>query len=102
MHGHRVRCAENGVDALAVLAENRMEVVFLDIRMPNGDGLTALKEMRRLKPGLPVVMITGCGKRETIDQALDLGSFACLVKPFSIRDVVGMLEVLGLTQAKAA
>jgi DNA-binding response OmpR family regulator len=94
MQGHDVTCAENGVEALSMMVSECFDVLFLDIRMPKGDGLTTLKEVRRLRPSMSVVMITGCGQREVIDQALSLGAYACLVKPFSIRDVIGMLEVV--------
>lgn len=92
--GHAVVCAANGVEAVALLAQGQMDIVFLDIRMPNGDGLTALHEIRRLWPSLPVVMITGCGQQEAIDQSLALGPLLCLIKPFSMRDVIGMLGML--------
>jgi two-component system response regulator AtoC len=102
LEGHRVMCAQNGTEAIELLSSNKVDVVFLDIRMPKGDGLTALREIRRLNPALPVVMITGCGKRQVIDEAIQLGCDACLIKPFSMRDVVGMLEVLGFSIARAA
>lgn len=94
MHGHHVTCRENGVEALDFLAGHEVDVVFLDIRMPKGDGLTALKKMRKRWPSLPVVMITGCNQREVIDQSLQMGPLACLVKPFSMRDVLDILGVL--------
>lgn len=102
LEGHQVVCAQNGTEAIELLLSNKVDVVFLDIRMPKGDGLTALREIRRLNPALPVVMITGCGKRQVIDEAIRLGCDACLIKPFSMRDVVGMLEVLGFSIARAA
>ena len=102
LEGHQVICAQNGTEAIELLSSNKVDVVFLDIRMPKGDGLTALREIRRLNPALPVVMITGCGKRQVIDEAIQLGCDACLIKPFSMRDVVGMLEVLGFSIARAA
>ena len=93
-HGHAVTCAENGVDAVSCVANGKVDAVFLDIRMPKGDGLTALKRIKSLHPKLPVVMITGYGQPDQPTEALELGSFACLVKPFSTRDVVAMLDVL--------
>ena len=102
LEGHQVICAQNGTEAIELLLSNKVDVVFLDIRMPKGDGLTALREIRRLNPALPVVMITGCGKRQVIDEAIQLGCDACLIKPFSMRDVVGMLEVLGFSITRAA
>lgn len=97
--GHNVVCVDNGVDAVEWVKTNPVDVVFLDIRMPKGDGLTALKNIIRQRPSLPVVMITGCGQAETIDETIESGCFACLVKPFSIRDVLAILDML---QIKAA
>ncbi|HUV05053.1 MAG TPA: response regulator [Armatimonadota bacterium] len=95
-HGHKVVCAENGVEAVGLMSSDPMDVVYLDIRMPNGDGLMALREMRRLRPSMPVIMITGSARRDVLDETMELGAFACLVKPFGMNDVVGMLQVLGL------
>ena len=92
--GHNVTCAENGVEAIARVASSRVDAVFLDVRMPKGDGLTALKEMKTLWPSLPVVMITGCNQCDFTKEAFRLGTFACLIKPFSVRDLVAMLDVL--------
>ena len=94
MRGHQAICAENGAEALAKLQANRVDVIFLDIRMPNGDGISTLRQVRKLKPMPKVVMITGCGQHEAIDEAMELGSLLCLMKPFSIRDVTGVLEVV--------
>ena len=55
-HGHTVLAAENGVEAVACLAGESVDVVFLDIRMPRGDGLTALKEMLMMSESKLVVL----------------------------------------------
>lgn len=92
-YGHEVHCAENGIDAIIELSHSRFDVVFLDIRMPKGDGLTTLKEIRKQWPGIKVIMITGYAQSEMVDKSMDLGSIACLIKPFSMRDVISMLEL---------
>jgi len=92
--GHVVLEAENGLEAVASLDAEPVDAVFMDIRMSRGDGLTALERIRALYPSLPVVMITGCGRNDMIEEAIRLGAVACLVKPFSMGDVVGMLDVL--------
>lgn len=91
-HGHKVTCVENGVDAVNTLNKGNFDMIFMDIRMPRGDGLTALKQIQAKWPELPVIIITGCGQRDLIDEVVNMGSFACLVKPFSIRDVIAMVE----------
>ena len=101
-HGHTVLTAENGVEAVACLAGESVDVVFLDIRMPRGDGLTALKEMRRLWPELPVVMITGGCRRDEVEQGFALGAFSCLLKPFSLNDILEVIEVFSSEAKEAA
>lgn len=92
--GHQAICAESGSEALEKLQTKHVDVVFLDIRMPNGDGISALKHIRKFKPMPKVVIITGYGQCEAVDEAIELGSSLCLMKPFSIRDVTGVLEVV--------
>jgi DNA-binding NtrC family response regulator len=96
--GHEVVCAENGVEAMAMLAGNKTDAIFLDIRMPRGDGLTTLRAVRSRWPDMPVVIITGCGQNEVIEEAMKLGAIACLKKPFGISDIVGMLEYIDASQ----
>lgn len=91
-YGHEVTTVENGTEAVEHVANNQVDAVFMDIRMPKGDGVWALKEIRKTHRRLPVVMITGCSQREYIDETMEEGSLACLIKPFSIRDIIGMLE----------
>jgi len=94
MRGHRAICAANGSEALQKLHDSHVDVVFLDIRMPNGDGISTLKQIREMSPMPKVVMITGSGHREIIDEAMDLGSSLCLMKPFSLSDVTGVLDLV--------
>lgn len=93
-YGHKVTCAENGIEAVEILKNGKYDIIFLDIRMPRGDGLTALKQIQSKWPTIPVVIITGCGQRDLIDEVVNLGSFACLVKPFSIKDVIAMIQCI--------
>ncbi len=95
--GHEVICAENGVEAIAMFAGNEIDVMFLDIRMPKGDGLTTLKVIRSRWPEIPVIIITGCGQHEMLEDAIRLGAMACLKKPFGINDIIGMLEYIDAT-----
>jgi len=55
--------------------------------------------MRQLQPSIPVVIITGYPRDSLVEAAMNLGAFACLVKPFSIGDVLAILGALGLRAA---
>lgn len=101
-HGCAVSCAENGVEAVARVAEYHSDIVFLDIRMPKGDGITALREIHKLWPELPVILITGGTDPETLKNVFEMGASACLIKPFSLADIAHMLDAYGPQLADAA
>jgi CheY-like chemotaxis protein len=70
------------------------DVVFLDIRMPELDGLQVLREMRPLLPKAAFVMITASADDERVGEALSAGAGFCLSKPFDSAMVAEILAVL--------
>jgi CheY-like chemotaxis protein len=83
--------AFNGVEAVLRVMDGGFDAVLMDLRMPNLDGLGALKLMRRLSPRLPVVLFTGQAGQGDRLRAHQLGAHACLVKPLDNDQVVKML-----------
>jgi len=75
--------AESGEEALRRLAEIRPELIVIlsDINMPGMDGLELLSELRRLRPELPVLMVTAYGDDERRHRADELGAADFLSKP---------------------
>jgi CheY-like chemotaxis protein len=75
--------ADSGEDALRRLAEIRPELIVIlsDINMPGMDGLELLREVRRLRPELPVLMVTAYGDEERRLRADELGAADFLTKP---------------------
>ncbi|MBI2162860.1 MAG: response regulator [candidate division NC10 bacterium] len=89
--GCTVEEAEDGVEALSVIARSVPDVIITDMAMPRLDGLGLLKAMREKDPDLPVIILTGHGSLENAIQALrEGGLFDYLMKPLS--DVT-LLEV---------
>jgi two-component system nitrogen regulation response regulator NtrX len=82
--GYRVTAVGSGDDALATLADEAPDLVFLDIWMPGRDGLTTLAEIKRLRPEAAVVMISGHGTIETAVKATRLGAYDFIEKPLSL------------------
>lgn len=81
--GHKAETASNGPDALTKLqAGLEVDVVILDLFMPGMNGLETLKELRRLKPALPVVISSGFLQPEAIREAKALPRVATLPKPY--------------------
>jgi len=89
--GYDVLLAEDGEQGLQLLRENHIDLVVTDLKMPKVDGMTLLREALRETPELPIVMITAHGTVDTAVEALKLGAFDYLTKPFDkdeVRQVV--------------
>jgi two-component system, chemotaxis family, chemotaxis protein CheY len=75
-------------------AEHRPDAVLLDITMPEMDGLTALKEIRKLDPDARVAMVTAMGQQGIVMEALHAGARDFVLKPFQADRVLGALQKL--------
>src|SRR4029079_7872248 len=90
--GYDVLTAEDGEEGLTFLREHHIDLVITDLKMPKVDGMTLLREALREDPELPIVMITAHGTVDTAVEALKLGAFDYLTKPFDkdeVRQIVG-------------
>ncbi len=85
--GYDVLTAENGEEGLQALRDHHIDMVITDLRMPKVDGMTLLREALQEDRELPVVMITAHGTIDTAVEALKLGAFDYLTKPFDKDEV---------------
>ena len=84
--GHEVLSADGGRAALALLARHSFDLVFLDVEMPDMNGIETLQRLRRLRPTLKVVMLTSHDDEGTFDAAMTLdqhGADGFVTKPYS-------------------
>lgn len=79
--GYNTRVAQDGKTALDVMAQHAIDVVLLDLRMPDIDGMEILKTIKHRWPDSEVVVITGYPSIESAKQAVTLGAFDYLTKP---------------------
>ena len=86
--GFEVIHAFNGYEALKKIESESPDIVLLDIWMPGMDGIETLKEIKKIAPNLPVVMITGHGTIESAVDATKSGAYDFLEKPLSIDKVM--------------
>ncbi|MGY6549346.1 MAG: sigma-54-dependent transcriptional regulator [Roseinatronobacter sp.] len=82
----------DGQEALAAITADFPGVVITDIRMPNVDGMTLLKKLVALDSTLPVIMITGHGDVPIAVEAMRLGAFDFLEKPFNPEKMMSLAE----------
>lgn len=93
-NGHKVEPAADGVDGLTKALNDPFDLVILDVMLPGKDGLTVLKELRREKPQLPVVMLTAKGAEDDVVAGFTAGADDYVPKPFSIRELIVRIEAV--------
>ena len=87
-----VLTAAGGEEGLRLAAAERPDLVFMDIRMPELNGVEALQRLKAMDPTIEVVMITAYASLDTVKNALRFGALDYLVKPFGRRDVEDAVE----------
>src|SRR5258706_152245 len=85
--GYRADSAKDGVEGLEKLGHDKYQVVLCDINMPKLGGLGALEEIRKRAPEIEVIMMTGYASVETAVDAMKMGAYDFVQKPFNRKDV---------------
>ena len=86
--GHEVRTARDGAEALALYAEERPDLLLLDIMMPKKSGYEVCTEIRRTEPALPILFLTAKAGEEDAVLGLGLGADDYIAKPFGVRELL--------------
>jgi len=84
---HDIKIVQSGQEALDIVKKERFDVAFIDIIMPQKDGISTLKEMKLISPSLPVVMMSGYTVEEKREEVMSLGALTCLDKPVAKDEV---------------
>ena len=90
--GYRVTGVNSGGDAIESLQNERFDVVVLDLKMPGMDGITTLKEIKKLGLFTETLILTGHGSIDTAMEAIKLGAYDYLTKPCEIEELVIKIE----------
>ena len=97
--GFSVLTAIDGSQALAKVAKNlkgdpseMIDVIIMDVRMPGMDGLVTLREMQKIAPQIPVILLTGHAAVGVATEGLELGAFDYMLKPVQINDLINKME----------
>lgn len=102
--GYAVREAETAGAAFgAFLDENRpIDLVLLDLKLPDAEGLSALERIREISPKTPIIMMTAYWASDAAERAVETGARMVLSKPFNLDRVVSSVETtLGMSRAGA-
>lgn len=82
----------SGEEALAILKESPPDLVVLDVKMQGMDGIQTLREIKKIKPLVEVVMLTGHANVEVAVEGMELGAFDYLMKPTDVDELLYKLE----------
>ena len=93
--GYAVELASTGAEGLAMAADVRPQVMILDMRLPDTDGLSVLRRARQLDPLVQVIVITAFGDVQSAVEAMKLGACDFLRKPYEMEDIVLAVESAG-------
>ncbi len=85
--GYRCDTARDGAEALGKVRANGFELVVSDIDMPEMDGIRLVQEIKKIRPDIEVIMVTGVLDVETAIQSMRLGASDYLTKPFNLAEV---------------
>lgn len=94
--GHEVQTAGDGQEALDKIAEDRPDLVILDVMMPRKNGFEVCAEIRANPDlaGLPILILTAKGREGEMKKGLSLGADAYITKPFSTHELVAKVNEL--------
>ena len=84
--------AVDGNDAVVKYGQLRPDLVFMDIMMPNKNGLDALKDIIKADKNAKVIMCTSVGQDKVTTEAVESGASDFIVKPFKPEDIKGVIE----------
>ncbi|HAP66708.1 MAG TPA: Fis family transcriptional regulator [Nitrospinae bacterium] len=85
--GYRAIAIDNGNDALEFISKNKYDLIITDIKMPKMSGIDILRESMALHPNTPVIMITAFASTEVAVEAMKLGAYDYITKPFNVDEI---------------
>jgi two-component system, NtrC family, response regulator PilR len=84
---YEVKTVADGLEGLSCIEKDIFDLVISDVKMPKADGLQVLKKVKELSPDTIVIMITAFGTTETAIEAMKLGAYDYISKPFNIDEM---------------
>lgn len=89
---YELHTASNGEEALKIVQNQRIDLVTLDLNMPGLSGIDVLREIKKLKPDVDVIIITALSTLPNAQKAIRYGAIDLLSKPFHVGEVIGIIR----------
>lgn len=90
--GYQILTANNAEAGLALARNNALDLLVIDIRMAGMSGLEAFSKFKEIDSKLPIIIMTAYGTTETAIQAMQLGAYDYVIKPFDVPQMKGLIE----------
>ena len=91
-HNLEVMTAENGKAAITILENNPIDVIITDLLMPTMTGLALIREMKKRKSAIPIIIITAYGNTEMVKEIIAEGVFRLIEKPLDFDILVPIVQ----------
>ena len=83
--------AADGLEAVELAKSKKPDIIVMDIKMPNLDGISAAEQIQPLR--IPIVLLTAFSQKELVERASEAGAMAYVVKPFTPNDLLPAIEI---------
>jgi DNA-binding NtrC family response regulator len=91
---YRVSIANNGLEGLEFVKRSFYDLIFLDIMMPKMNGAETFFNIKKIKPEIPVIIISSSGEYELEEIAKSYGPYAFIYKPFNIDEILKLTQTI--------
>ena len=89
--GYRVATAKDGTEAVKMVEEKHYDIIFLDIRLPDMNGVETFEKVKEIDPEVVVIMMTGYTEEDLVKRAVSRGAYTCIYKPFDMEKVMELV-----------
>ncbi len=90
--GYRVATARDGAEAIEMVKSQHYDIIFLDARLLDMDGVETFEQVKIIDPKATVIMMTDYTEEELVTRAVNEGAYACIYKPFDMEKVIALVE----------
>ena len=92
--GYRVATANDGAEAIEMVKSRHYDIIFLDVRLPDMNGVETFEQVKKIDPGATVIMMTGYTEEDLVKRAMNSGAYTCLHKPFDMEKVITLVKAV--------
>ena len=89
---YQILLAKTGEEALAIFKDNPVDVILLDILLPDINGIVLLERLKGMDVNTEIIMVTGVKEIQSAVKAIKLGAYEYIIKPFNVEDIINVID----------